>query len=786
MTAFEHWARGYGVISHSAETCQRIANLAMNLVAMGRAISTDQVFQRLAAADRLASATMWLIAHMSYSRRVALSGEPLPPEAFKVSPEGHVGGSLNVAPAYVGYLAANALTGTTRAWILGQGHGVAAIEAANCLMGNLSLAQRSRYSADDDGLSRLCEDFYGYAIDRRGRPAAPIGSHVGPHTAGGLSEGGYLGFAEIQYVHMPLPGETLVAILSDGAFEEQRGSDWAERWWRAEDCGHVAPLMILNGRRIEQRTEVAQDGGAAWLARHLEVNGFDPFVIDGRDPAAFAFAIIESERRLTEATAAIRAGTRAYPVRLPYAIATTVKGYGFPGAGTNAAHNLPLPRSLRDDPNGLAAFTAATRLLHVPEADLTEARRMLTTHAEQSRPLEGDNPLTRRDPPTPVLPEIEVPGIGETASAMAAIDRWFTGFVRANPGHRFRIGNPDELRSNQMGGTLDLLKHRVNRPEANSAEAVDGAVITALNEEAAIGATLGNKAGISLAVSYEAFAVKMLGALRQDIIFARQQVEAGRPPRWIGIPLIATSHVWENGKNQQSHQDPTIGEAMMGEMADVARVMFPLDAATAVACLREIYASRGVVACIVAPKRPTPCRLDAAAALEAVRRGVVTLEADENSQIQMIAIGAYQATAVERCAARLRERGIGVTVSCIIEPGRLREPRDDIEAQFVLSDSELAAWFPPHLPRLLVTHTRPEPMVGTLRRIDGGPGRFATHGYSNRGGTLDVPGMLFANRCTWAHLTASAAGLIRRSPHDLLTPPEADAVSGQGDPRVLL
>ncbi len=58
---------------------------------------------------------------MTYADRVDLSGAALPAQAFKASPEGHTGGSLNVVPAYVGYLAANVLTGTTRAWLLGQG-----------------------------------------------------------------------------------------------------------------------------------------------------------------------------------------------------------------------------------------------------------------------------------------------------------------------------------------------------------------------------------------------------------------------------------------------------------------------------------------------------------------------------------------------------------------------------------------------------------------------------------------------------------------------------------------
>lgn len=785
MTSYDEWARGYGVIEHSPETGRRIAELAGALVATGSASSEEEVYQRLAAADRLTSATMWVVAHMTYARRVDLSGKPLPAEAFKAVPEGHTGGSLNVAPAYVGYLTANALTGKTRGWILGQGHCVAAVEAANALVGNLSPAQRGRYGSDEAALSRLCADFYSYEIDAQGRPAAPLGSHVNPHTAGGISEGGYLGFAEIQYVHMPLPGEGLVAILSDGAFEEQRGSDWTERWWRAEDCGLVAPIMILNGRRIEQRTEVSQDGGAAWLARHLVVNGFDPFEIDGRDPAAFVWAILESERRLAAAAADINAGRRSYPVRLPYAIATTVKGFGFPGAGSNAAHNLPLPRSLREDVAGREAFNAAAKVLHVPPEGLAAARRELSTHDAQQRPMERDNPMATRAPDAPLLPQITAPAVGEQASAMAAVDRWFVEFIRANPGHRFRIGNPDELRSNQMGATLDRLKHRVNRPEPGAPEAIDGAVITALNEEAAIGAALGNKAGLNLAVSYEAFAVKMLGALRQDIIFARQQVEAGRPPRWIGVPLIATSHTWENGKNQQSHQDPTIGEALMGEMADVSRVMFPPDAATAIECLRQVYAERGVIACIVASKRPTPCRFDAADAAQAVLEGAFTLESDAASRLQLVAIGAYQLIEAQRAAARLRGRGFPVVVTCIVEPARLRAPRDEIEAGFVRSDTAVHALFPPNLPRLLVTHTRPEPIMGVLRRIDGGPGRFRAHGYANRGGTLDVRGMLVANRCTWAHLVASAAGLLDVAVDTLLTEAEVAALSGRGDPEDL-
>ncbi|HKX36674.1 MAG TPA: xylulose 5-phosphate 3-epimerase, partial [Rhizorhapis sp.] len=431
---------------------------------------------------------MWLVVHMTYARKVDFSGRALESDDFKATPEGHTGGSLNMVPAYVGYLLANALTGKTRSWIMGQGHCVAAIDAVNVLTGNLLPEQAARYGCSAEGLTQLVQDFYSYAVGPDGRPSAPLGSHVNAYTAGGISEGGYLGFAETGYVHMPLKGESLVAFLSDGAFEEQRGGDWSPRWWRASDCGLVTPIMILNGRRIEERSEIEQEGGAAWLRQHLLVSGFDPMEIDGRDPAAIAWAILETEDRLTAAATRIEQGAASYPAPLPYVIAKTVKGYGFPGAGTNRAHNLPLQRNPHDNDQARAEFNHGAAKLFVPPAELNNAVNLLRTHEAQRRVLERDHPLARRDVAKLTLPQPEWPASGSEISPMDALDAYFVRLAAANPHLRTRVGNPDELKSNHMGRTLAALKHRVNRPEAGIEEAVDGAVITALNEEAVIGA----------------------------------------------------------------------------------------------------------------------------------------------------------------------------------------------------------------------------------------------------------------------------------------------------------
>ena len=777
--AFQTWRKGYGPILHSEETVDRVIALATSIRS-----DPEELYVLLAAADRLTSAAMWTVVHMTYANRVDISGAPLAADAFKEAPEGHTGGSLNMVPAFVGYLVANTISSKTRSWLMGQGHSVAAIEAVSALTGDVSPAQKERYDRTEMGLSRLVADFYSYAIDGHGRAAVPLGSHAGPNTAGAISEGGYLGFAEVQYVHMPLPGESLVAFLSDGAFEEQRGSDWTPRWWRAEDSGFAVPIMILNGRRIEERAQIAQQGGSDWLAAHLRHNGFNPFTIDGRDPAAFAWAILTAEQRLARFAAD---PDHQYPAPVPYVIAETIKGFGFPGAGTNAAHNLPLNGNPSQDEAARRAFNEAAAALFVPANEISRAVNALAIHDQQGRPPESRHALTLRRPPSPKLPEPEWTRTSDPPDcAMHALDRWFVRLVNANPTLRPRVGNPDELRSNHMGATLERLQHRVNVPESGVSDAVDGAVITALNEEAVAAAALANKGGINLIVSYEAFAMKMLGGLRQEIVFARRQREIGQDPGWISVPLVVTSHTWENSKNEQSHQDPTIGEALLGEMSDTARVLFPVDANSAMAALRAVYEGRGQVACLIVSKRDMPHRFHGEAASRFVLDGAAHIDGElDRAELQLVAVGAYQLEEALKAAHRLKAHGRRVLVTALCEPGRFRAPRDPLEAAFTANDETLAALFPLNLPRLIVTHTRPEPMLGLLRRLDGGPARTTARGYISRGGTLNISGMLFANGCSWAHLIDAASPLAGWSRDDLLSPEECDAIDGHGNPATL-
>jgi len=780
--AFAHWAAGYGVIRHDPLTQLRVRQMVDELVALGRTPDAGTAWQRLAAADRVTSAGMWLVAHMTYSHRVRTDGAALEFDDFKATPEGHTGGSLNMVPAYAGYLLMDSLDGVTRAWMMGQGHCVAAIDALNLLVGNMTARHAERYDRSDAGLSRFVGDFYAYTLNPDGTPASPLGSHVNAHTAGGVMEGGYLGFAELQYVHAPLKGERLVAFLSDGAFEEQRGSDWAPRWWRAEDSGLVSPIIILNGRRIEQRSQITQQGGERWLDQHLRLNGFDPIAFDGRDPASIAWGIHAMETLLQAG-----GSTPDVEVRLPYGIAETVKGYGFPGAGTNAAHNLPLPGNPAVDSQARALFNQGAAALFVAAPELDEAIAALNNHDVQRRGHERDHALADRQVTPPRIPLIADRAPGGTSSPMSALDEQFVAIAEANPELRVRVGNPDELRSNKLDRTLDAFKHRVQVPEPGVAESTTGAVITALNEEAVVCAALGNKGGLNLVVTYEAFAPKMLGAVRQELIFARHLAQAGRPPGWLGVPLVLTSHTWENAKNEQSHQDPTMAEALLGEMADVSRVVFPPDANGAAAALARAYAQRGTITALIVPKRPVPHVLTPDQAQELVAVGAVCLAGDPvTAAILLVATGAYQLQEILRAHARLAERGIATAVIYLGEPARYRTPRDTDEGRYTHDDAQLQTLFPPDRPRVFLTHTRPEPFLGALRRLDTGPATTTALGFINRGGTLDVPGLLFANRSTWAHVVDAGARVLGLARTSLLSDEELATIDGRGEPGILL
>lgn len=795
MTDFHiQWQNGYGMIRHTKETIERVEALVAKLQKNAVKGDGQDPYAVLAAADRIANAAMWLVVLSSYVKNVHLDGRDFEKDDFKKAPEGHVGGSLNMVPAYVGYMAANALSGFTRGWLMSQGHTVSAIDSVNLLLNNLSEEHSKRYCLTEEGLSRFTSDFYSYALNEHGVQDSPRGSHVNHNTAGGIMEGGYLGFTSVQYAHMPLPGERLVSFLSDGAFDEQRGDDWVPLWWRSEDSGLITPIMIANGRRIDQRSTMFQQGGIPWFMEYLRLAHFDPFIIDGRDPSAFIWAILDSEEKL-ERRGQTGFAIDRYPVRIPYAVAIAPKGAGFYNEGTNAAHDLPIDTSPFVDDVMRDLFNHHAKKLWVPQEELLSAIEILRHHEGSTRVQERDNPIANRDVSLEVVPSMNFREISihredfsswTTSSPMSAIDEGFSTIVEQNSHLRPRVGNPDELRSNRMVTTLEKLKFRVVNTEEGNEESILGKVVTALNEEAVAGAAYGNKGGINIIVTYEAFGMKMAGELRQEIIFAKHLKDASRSPKWLSIPLVVASHTWENGKNEQSHQDSSLSEVMLGESSDVSRVVFPADYNMSLAMMLHLYQTHGQLWTVVASKRIFPDLFTPDESRSAVLNGAVRIpwaeHKPEEAHITLCAIGSYQLRECLRAAKRLKEHDIPVALSYIFEPGRFRSPRNSGERDHLAPDTVRSSVLAPHTSSVfLICHTRPEPMVGALQGMWNGKS-VQGFGFINEGGTLGADGLLWINKTSWLHILREYLRTIGKEENGILSHEEREALDGKRSP----
>jgi phosphoketolase len=158
----------------------------------------------------------------------------------------------------------------------------------------------------------------------------------------------------------------------------------------------------------------------------------------------------------------------------------------------------------------------------------------------------------------------------------------------------------------------------------------------------------------------------------------------------------------------------------------------------------------------------------------------------EQARLILAAVGAYQLMEVLAASRRLAEQEIPHTVVYLLEPGRFRAARSAAEQTHQASPEVIARLFPAGVaPRLFVTHTRPETILGLLGPLHTGP-QTAGLGYINHGGTLSTPGMLFVNRSSWAHCLVHAASLLQLPVDQVLRQDEREALDGKRSPHGLI
>lgn len=243
--------------------------MVYELVVLGCMFDVGIVWQWFVVVDCVISVGMWLVVYMIYSQWVCIDGVVFEVDDFKVMFEGYIGGFFNMVLVYVGYLLMDVLDGVICVWMMGQGYCVVVIDVLNVLVGNMIVWYVECYDCFDVGLSWFVGDFYVYIFNLDGILVLFLGFYVNVYIVGGVMEGGYFGFVELQYVYVLFKDECLVVFFSDGVFEEQCGSDWVLCWWCVEDSGLVSLIIIFNGWCIEQCSQIVQQGGEWWLDWYL-------------------------------------------------------------------------------------------------------------------------------------------------------------------------------------------------------------------------------------------------------------------------------------------------------------------------------------------------------------------------------------------------------------------------------------------------------------------------------------------------------------------------------------
>lgn len=207
--------------------------------------------------------------------------------------------------------------------------------------------------------------------------------------------------------------------------------------------------------------------------------------------------------------------------------------------------------------------------------------------------------------------------------------------------------------------------------------------------------------------------------------------------------------------------------------------------------MEEIYRTHGQFWTCVVPKADTiPDWFTGEEARRLVKEGGTLAEWAGyyvgRAQIVVAAVGAYHFAEALQASRRLAESRLPHTVAYLLEPGRFRAPRSEREEAHHASASLVETLFPAHVQsRIFLTHTRPETILGVLSALHTGS-QTCGLGYLNEGGTLNTPGMLFRNRCTWAHCLDAVARLLKLPREQVLREEELDALDGRRSPHGII
>jgi xylulose-5-phosphate/fructose-6-phosphate phosphoketolase len=409
------------------------------------------------AANYLSAAQIYLLDN-------PLLREPLKPEHIKPRLLGHWGTApgLNLIYAHLNRVI-NARD-LNVIYIMGPGHGGAAMFANSYLEGSYSELY-SHVPQNEEGVRVLLREF-----------SFPGGvpSHAAPEAPGSIHEGGELGYALAHAFGAAFDNPDLVVACVVGDGEAETGplaTAWhSNKFLNPATDGAVLPILHLNGYKIASATVLARIPRDE-LEMLMRGYGYRPYFVEGSDPARMHQAMADTLDAVLDEIADIqrkaRAGGAVERPQWPMIVLKTPKGWTGPkhvGGRKNEdswrSHQVPFA-ALREKPEHLALLEEWLRSYRPDE--LFDAQGRLVEHVAALAPKGGRrlgaNPhanggLLLRDLRMPDFRRyaVHVPSPGAVdAAATAVMGEMLRDVMSLNEDARnFRVVGPDETASNRL------------------------------------------------------------------------------------------------------------------------------------------------------------------------------------------------------------------------------------------------------------------------------------------------------------------------------------------------
>ncbi|HEX5829799.1 MAG TPA: phosphoketolase family protein [Gemmatimonadaceae bacterium] len=661
-------------------------------------------------------------------------------------------------------------------FIAGPGHGGPAVVANTYLEGSYSELYPD-VTRDIAGMQKLFKRF--------SFPGG-IPSHAAPETPGSINEGGELGYSLAHAYGAAFDNPDLIAACVIGDGEAETGplaTAWhSNKFLNPVTDGAVLPILHLNGYKIASPTILARIS-AEELECLFRGYGYEPYLVEGTDPApthqAMAATLDTVIAQIRAIQADARAHGRAARPRWPMIILRTPKGWtgprevdGVRTEGSWRSHQVPLAE-MATRPDHLRLLEQWMRSYR-PEELFDEGGTLipeLACLAPEGNRRMGANPhanggILLRDLEMPDFRDYAItvhePGT-ESAEATRVLGGFLRDVMRRNLDRRmFRVFGPDETTSNRLDALFEVTD-RTWEAELIPDDvqlAPDGRVMEILSEHTCQGWLEGylltGRHGFFSC--YEAF-VHIVGSMfnqHAKWLKVTREIPWRRPIA--SLNYLLTSHVWRQDHNGFSHQDPGFIDHVVNKKADVIRVYLPPDANTLLSVADHCLRSRNYVNVIVAGKQPALQYLDMDAAMKHCTAGVgiwewASNDRDGEPDVVMACAGDVPTQETLAAVSLLREHAptVKVRVINVVDLMRLQTAEEHPHG---LSNRDFDTLFTTSKPVIFAYHGYPS-LIHRLTYRRSNHQNFHVHGYREEGTTTTPFDMVVRNGIDRYHLVAA-------------------------------